>query len=195
MAVSAARRDQQESRVVSFFDPVERDLVTEFTEKPQIGEGWINGGFMVFEPAIFDYLDGDQSSLEADALDKLARDGQLLRVDDLRDPEIGQLDQPVGADHHVLGLDVAMNDALVVCVGEGAGDVAERPQCGTRIHPTAIQLVSQRLAPHEGHSVVRKSLTLASAEHGDDVGMLQTGGDRDLALEALRRDAFGELRI
>ena len=53
------------------------DLVTEFTEKPQIGEGWINGGFMVFEPAIFDYLAGDQSSLEADALDKLARDGQL----------------------------------------------------------------------------------------------------------------------
>jgi len=53
------------------------DLVTEFTEKPQIGEGWINGGFMVFEPAIFEYLAADQSSLEADALDKLARDGQL----------------------------------------------------------------------------------------------------------------------
>jgi glucose-1-phosphate cytidylyltransferase len=53
------------------------DLVSEFTEKPQIGEGWINGGFMVFEPEIFEYLAGDQSSLEADALDKLARDGQL----------------------------------------------------------------------------------------------------------------------
>ena len=53
------------------------DLVTEFTEKPQIGEGWINGGFMVFEPGIFKYLDDDQSSLEADALEKLARDGQL----------------------------------------------------------------------------------------------------------------------
>ncbi len=34
------------------------DLVTEFTEKPQIGEGWINGGFMVFEPAVFEYLEG-----------------------------------------------------------------------------------------------------------------------------------------
>jgi len=54
------------------------DLVTEFTEKPQIGEGWINGGFMVFEPAIFDYLDqGDQTILEADALERLAADGQL----------------------------------------------------------------------------------------------------------------------
>ena len=54
------------------------DLVTEFTEKPQIGEGWINGGFMVFEPAIFDYLDrGDQTILEANALEHLAADGQL----------------------------------------------------------------------------------------------------------------------
>ena len=35
------------------------DRVAEFTEKPQIGEGWINGGFFVFEPALFDYLDGD----------------------------------------------------------------------------------------------------------------------------------------
>jgi glucose-1-phosphate cytidylyltransferase len=48
------------------------DIVKEFTEKPQIGEGWINGGFMVFEPQIFDYLDGDDCSLERDALEKLA---------------------------------------------------------------------------------------------------------------------------
>jgi glucose-1-phosphate cytidylyltransferase len=53
------------------------DFVAEFTEKPQIGEGWINGGFLVFEPAIFDYLDGDESSLEVDALERLAADRQL----------------------------------------------------------------------------------------------------------------------
>lgn len=53
------------------------DLVSDFTEKPQIGEGWINGGFLVFEPGIFDYLEGDQSSLEGDALERLARDHQL----------------------------------------------------------------------------------------------------------------------
>jgi glucose-1-phosphate cytidylyltransferase len=56
----------------------EGDLVTQFTEKPQIGEGWINGGFLVLEPAIFNYLDGDQSSLEADALERLAADRQLV---------------------------------------------------------------------------------------------------------------------
>ena len=53
------------------------DLVTQFTEKPQIGEGWINGGFMVFEPAVFDYLSGDGDSLEANALESLAEQGQL----------------------------------------------------------------------------------------------------------------------
>ena len=54
------------------------DVVKEFTEKPQIGEGWINGGFLVLEPAIFEYLDGDDSSLEADALERLAADEQLV---------------------------------------------------------------------------------------------------------------------
>lgn len=54
------------------------DLVSEFTEKPQIGEGWINGGFLVFEPRVFDYLEGDRSSLESDALERLAADKQLV---------------------------------------------------------------------------------------------------------------------
>lgn len=53
------------------------DRVAEFTEKPQIGEGWINGGFFVFEPGVFEYLNDDSASLEADALERLAQDGQL----------------------------------------------------------------------------------------------------------------------
>jgi glucose-1-phosphate cytidylyltransferase len=56
----------------------EGDLVSEFSEKPQIGEGWINGGFMVLEPEIFKYLDNDQSILERDGLERLAADGQLV---------------------------------------------------------------------------------------------------------------------
>lgn len=53
------------------------DLVSTFIEKPQIGEGWINGGFLVFNSEVFDYLQGDTSSLEADALEALAADRQL----------------------------------------------------------------------------------------------------------------------
>ncbi len=55
----------------------EGDRVGQFTEKPQAGEGWINGGFMVCEPKIFDYLDGDPCSLEGGALERLAAEGQL----------------------------------------------------------------------------------------------------------------------
>jgi glucose-1-phosphate cytidylyltransferase len=51
--------------------------VARFSEKPQTGEGWINGGFLVCEPAIFDYLDGDDSVLETDALERLAEAGKL----------------------------------------------------------------------------------------------------------------------
>ena len=49
----------------------------QFTEKPQIGEGWINGGFMVFNPDIFDYLKDDHTRLEQDVLEPLADAGRL----------------------------------------------------------------------------------------------------------------------
>lgn len=54
------------------------DRITEFVEKPQLLSGWINGGFMVFEPGIADYLGGDDMPLERDPLEHLARDGQLM---------------------------------------------------------------------------------------------------------------------
>lgn len=53
------------------------DFVSVFTEKPQVGEGWINGGYLVFEPEVFHYLEGDNVSLESDGLERLAADGQL----------------------------------------------------------------------------------------------------------------------
>lgn len=56
---------------------LEDDRVLRFSEKPQASEGWINGGYFVFEPGIFDYLSGDGDSLESDALERLAHDDQL----------------------------------------------------------------------------------------------------------------------
>jgi glucose-1-phosphate cytidylyltransferase len=53
------------------------DLVSEFTEKPQVGEGWINGGFFVMEPGVLDYIQGDETYLEREPLERLAKDGQL----------------------------------------------------------------------------------------------------------------------
>ncbi len=52
--------------------------VEEFIEKPQIGEGWINGGFFVLEPSVLDYIEGDETIFEREPLERLASDGQLI---------------------------------------------------------------------------------------------------------------------
>lgn len=73
------------------------DAVDEFSEKPQTGEGWINGGFFVFEPGIFDYLDDDETILERRPLERIAADHQLMAfrhtgfwqaMDTLRDKQL-----------------------------------------------------------------------------------------------------------
>lgn len=57
---------------------MEDNCVSRFEEKPQTGEGWINGGFFVFEPEVFDYLEDDMTILEKAPLERLASDGQLM---------------------------------------------------------------------------------------------------------------------
>ena len=54
------------------------DQVTGFTEKPQLGEGWINGGYFVFEPTVAEYIKDDETYLEREPMERLARDGQLV---------------------------------------------------------------------------------------------------------------------
>lgn len=54
------------------------EKVTHFEEKPQIGEGWINGGFFVLQPEIVDYIQGDQTAWEGEPMERLALDGQLV---------------------------------------------------------------------------------------------------------------------
>jgi glucose-1-phosphate cytidylyltransferase len=54
------------------------DQVGAFTEKPQTSEGWINGGFFVFEPGVLPYIAGDETSLEREPLERLAEEGQLM---------------------------------------------------------------------------------------------------------------------
>lgn len=52
--------------------------VTAFEEKPQTGEGWINGGFYIFEPEVKDYIQGDDTVFEREPMENLAKDGQLM---------------------------------------------------------------------------------------------------------------------
>jgi len=56
---------------------IDGQTVTRFSEKPQTGQDWINGGFFVFEPGILDYIADPSSSLESNVLEKVASEGQL----------------------------------------------------------------------------------------------------------------------
>lgn len=55
----------------------EEDFVRSFKEKPQVNQGWINGGFFVLSPKIFDYIEGDLTTFEAEPLERLAAEGKL----------------------------------------------------------------------------------------------------------------------
>ena len=52
--------------------------IVEFNEKPQAGEGWINGAFFVLEPEVASYIDDEKSMFEREPLQRLAADGQLM---------------------------------------------------------------------------------------------------------------------
>lgn len=52
--------------------------IASFREKPQGDNAWVNGGFFVLEPKALDYIDNDATFWEADPMERLARDGQLV---------------------------------------------------------------------------------------------------------------------
>ena len=54
------------------------DIVKEFKEKPQLDDGWINGGFFVIEPQFINFIGGDEVMLEREPLEKAAKQGQLM---------------------------------------------------------------------------------------------------------------------
>tara|TARA_A100001234_G_scaffold153065_1_gene134872 strand:+ start:847 stop:1605 length:759 start_codon:yes stop_codon:yes gene_type:complete len=57
---------------------INEDKVYSFKEKPQVQKGWINGGFFVIEPRFFEMIDGDNTSLEKEPLEKAASLGELM---------------------------------------------------------------------------------------------------------------------
>ena len=57
---------------------IEHGTVKSFSEKPQSGEGWINGGFFVFEPEILDLIDSDTTILERGPLETLSKKDELI---------------------------------------------------------------------------------------------------------------------
>lgn len=57
---------------------ISESVVKSFKEKPQMHEGWINGGFFIIEPEFFDLIEGDHTLLEREPLEKAAKSGNLM---------------------------------------------------------------------------------------------------------------------
>ena len=57
---------------------IDNDRVESFKEKPQMHDGWINGGFFIIEPKFFDFIDGDHILLEREPLEKVTKLGELM---------------------------------------------------------------------------------------------------------------------
>ena len=103
-----------------------------------------------------------------------------------RDAEVGDEGGAVGGEEQVLGLDVAVDHAVPVRVLErpgGLGGDPERPV--HRQLPLPPEPIPQRLALDERHGEPELAGGLARVVDSQDVGVLQPGGELDLALEAL----------
>ena len=78
-------------------DLQDNNAISEFKEKSKEDGGWINGGFMVLEPSIMDYISGDSCIFEKEPLEAVASEGQLMAfphagfwqcMDTMRDKEL-----------------------------------------------------------------------------------------------------------
>ena len=67
----------QPGRGFGTIDIDESNTIERFSEKRKEDGGWINGGYMVIEPQVIDYIDGDQTVFEREPLERLAAEGQL----------------------------------------------------------------------------------------------------------------------
>ena len=76
VVASLAKQRRAIDQIIAIDTGSEDSSVKSFEEKPQ-SEGWINAGYFIFEPQVFDYLESN-SILEREPLTKLARDGQLM---------------------------------------------------------------------------------------------------------------------
>src|SRR5436309_10972913 len=111
---------------------------------------------------------------------------QLAARGRLRDPEVGDHRQPVLVEHDVVGLDVAMHDAALVRVREGARHLyQDLPDLGRGERTARGQHGRERLAAQELHDEIDHPAGLADAIDRNDAGVLELGGRAGFALEPL----------
>ena len=130
----------------------------------------------------------------------VARARERLVAGEVGDAEVGQLGRAVGraravGDHHVLRLDVAVDDAALVGVLERVGEREPDPQ-----HVAVGDLAGglelrQRAAAHELGDEEARAVLLAGVEDGDDPGVVEAGDGVGLAAGAVVGAAVGGDRL
>ena len=113
-----------------------------------------------------------------------------------RDAEVGHERGAVAGEQQVLGLDVAVDHAVPVGVLERPGGLGGDPE--RLVHrqlPLPPEPVAERLALDERHGEPELAGGLARVVDGEDVRVLQPGGELDLALEALGAERVGQVGV
>ena len=119
-------------------------------------------------------------------------------VQRLGDTEVGHQGVMIGQEH-VVGLDVAVDHAVAMGIAQGVRHVAQHPErLGHRQLAIAGEPGPQRLALDQRHGVVEQATRLTSigfprGEQRNDVGMLERGGELDLAAESVGAQRSGEI--
>ena len=124
-----------------------------------------------------------------------AREARIIRglLERTRNAEVGQQRVPI-LQQDVLRLDVAMDEPARVCLGQRVSDLR---QYSNRVAngqlSLSVETLPKGLPRNPGRDVVQQSVFRASGEDGQDVGVLQLRGQRDLALEARGADLTHEI--
>ena len=122
--------------------------------------------------------------------------GELSHARDLEGAGHAEVGHPgvSAAQEDVLGLDVAVDHSAPVGAVEGVGDFpGQADGLLQRELPPLLEPVAQRLALDPGHGVPEEPAGIAGVEHRQDVGVVEAGGDPDLAEEPLGAEAGGQL--
>ncbi len=113
--------------------------------------------------------------------------------DGARHPEVGH-DRFLSLQQDVFRLDVAVDDAVRMGVAQGAQHLGGDPHGPVeRKRALARHPLPKGLALHVGHGIPQPTRRFARVVHGENVRMLQAGGDPDLLEESLRSERGGEL--
>jgi len=93
---------------------------------------------------------------------------------------------PVGLEQDVLGLDVAVDDVVLVGVAQGIGHLAgDLERVGKRKLPLPLESVAEGFPLHVGHYVIQEARGRARVVQRQDVRVAQLRRDLDLAQESL----------